>query len=49
MRNLGYATFMYLGDFEDKLLYFGDNSDDYTQEFEHANLARYVVKATANG
>ena len=49
MKNWGYATVMYLGDFEDKIPYFGDNSDDYSQQFWHAKLAPYVVKATASG
>jgi len=49
MKNWGYATVMYLGDFEDKIPYFGDNSDDYTKDFWHAKLAPYVVKSTASG
>src|SRR5437879_3068405 len=49
MKNWGYATVMYLGDFEDKIPYFGDNSDDYTQQFWHAKLAPYVIKATQGG
>jgi prepilin-type N-terminal cleavage/methylation domain-containing protein/prepilin-type processing-associated H-X9-DG protein len=49
MKNWGFATVMYLGDFEDKIPYFGDNSDDYTKDFWHAKLAPYVVKSTASG
>src|SRR5439155_4390676 len=49
MKNWGYATVMYLGDFEAKIPYFGDNSDDYSQQFWHAKLAPYVIKATASG
>jgi prepilin-type N-terminal cleavage/methylation domain-containing protein/prepilin-type processing-associated H-X9-DG protein len=49
MKNWGYATVMYLGDFEDKIPYFGDNSADYTQQFWHAKLATYVIKATQGG
>lgn len=46
MRNWGFATTMYLGDFDDKLPLFGDLSSDYTKEFWHAKLAPYVIKAT---
>src|ERR1041385_39552 len=49
MKNWGYATVMYLGDYDDKIPYFGDNSDNYNEEFWHAKLAPYIVKATANG
>jgi len=49
MKNWGFATVMYLGDFEDKIPYFGDNSSDYTRDFWHAKLAPYVVKATKSG
>jgi len=37
---------MYLGDFDDKIPFFGDNSGDYLKEFWHAKLAPYVVKTT---
>jgi type II secretory pathway pseudopilin PulG len=46
MRNWGFATQMYMGDFSDCLPLFGDNSADYTKEFWHAKLAPYVVRAT---
>src|SRR5205807_777502 len=49
MKNWGYATVMYLGDFEDKLPYFGDDSGDYLREFWHAKLAPYVVKSISRG
>jgi len=49
MKNWGYATVMYLGDFDDKVPYFGDNSKEYWREFWHAKLAPYVVKATSSG
>jgi len=49
MKNWGYATVMYLGDFEDRIPYFGDDSGDYLKEFWHAKLAPYVVKSTAGG
>src|SRR5512135_3213149 len=44
MKNWGYAMVMYLGDFEDKLPYFGDNGTDYKQEFWHMKLAPYVAR-----
>ena len=49
MKNWGYATVMYLGDFEDKIPYFGDTSTNYIYEFWHAKLAPYVVKSTSSG
>jgi prepilin-type N-terminal cleavage/methylation domain-containing protein/prepilin-type processing-associated H-X9-DG protein len=49
MKNWGYATVMYLGDFQDKLPYFGDDSSKYALEFWHAKLAPYVVKSTSSG
>ena len=49
MKNWGYATVMYLGDFEDKIPFFGDDSGDYLREFWHAKLAPYVVKSTSSG
>ena len=36
MKNWGYATIMYLGDFNDRLPLFGDLSTDYTKSFWHA-------------
>ncbi len=45
-RNWGLATMMYLGDFNDAIPFFGDNSGDYTKEFWHAKLAPYVVRQT---
>ena len=49
MKNWGLGLVMYLGDFEDKIPFFGDNSDDYSQQFWHAKLAPYVVRATSSG
>ena len=49
MKNWGYATFMYLGDFDDRLPLFGDSSSDYTRDFWHAKLAPYVAKKGAEG
>jgi prepilin-type N-terminal cleavage/methylation domain-containing protein/prepilin-type processing-associated H-X9-DG protein len=49
MKNWGYATVMYLGDFDDRIPYFGDDSGDYKREFWHAKLASYVVKSTSSG
>jgi prepilin-type N-terminal cleavage/methylation domain-containing protein/prepilin-type processing-associated H-X9-DG protein len=44
MKNWGYAAVMYMGDFDDRLPYFGDNGGDYTQEFWHMKLAPYVAR-----
>ena len=49
MRNWGQATMMYMGDFGDVLPFFGDNSDDYTQDFWHMKLAPYVARQTQQG
>ncbi|MBL9136405.1 MAG: type II secretion system protein [Verrucomicrobiales bacterium] len=49
MRNWGFATAMYMGDFDDALPLFGDSSSDYTKEFWHAKLAPYVLRATKTG
>jgi len=49
MKNWGYATIMYLGDFNDRLPFFGDSSTDYTKEFWHAKLAPYVAKQVQDG
>jgi prepilin-type N-terminal cleavage/methylation domain-containing protein/prepilin-type processing-associated H-X9-DG protein len=43
MKNWGYATVMYMGDYNDCLPYFGDSAADYTQEFWHMKLAPYVA------
>jgi prepilin-type N-terminal cleavage/methylation domain-containing protein/prepilin-type processing-associated H-X9-DG protein len=44
MKNWGYATVMYLGDYGDRLPYFGYSGADYTQPFWHALLAPYVAQ-----
>ena len=44
MKNWGYGTVMYMGDFSDALPYFGDNSGDYTKDFWHMKLAPYVAR-----
>ncbi len=47
MKNWGYAMVMYMGDFEDKLCYFGDNGSPtpgYSMEFWHMKLAPYVAR-----
>ena len=49
MKNWGYATVMYLGDFNDRLPYFGYSSADYSQPFWHALLAPYVAKLSQPG
>jgi prepilin-type N-terminal cleavage/methylation domain-containing protein/prepilin-type processing-associated H-X9-DG protein len=49
MKNWGYATMMYLGDFNDRLPYFGFSSSDYTQPFWHALLAPYVARVGQPG
>src|SRR5207237_1324189 len=49
MKNWGYATVMYLGDFEDRLPFFGDLSSDYTKAFWHAKLAPYVARRVDPG
>src|ERR1039457_2068834 len=49
MKNWGYATVMYMGDYNDCLPYFGDNSADYTKDFWHMKLAPYVAKLTQSG
>jgi prepilin-type N-terminal cleavage/methylation domain-containing protein/prepilin-type processing-associated H-X9-DG protein len=46
MRNWGQATVMYLGDFQDRLPYFGYHNADYTQPFWHNLLAPYVIRQT---
>ena len=52
MKNWGYATVMYVGDFEDKLPYFGDNSNvspGYSMDFWHMKLAPYVARRVQGG
>lgn len=49
MKNWGYATVMYLDDFDDRLPLFGDSSSDYTKAFWHAKLAPYVAKQSQPG
>jgi len=49
MKNWGYATVMYLGDYNDRLPPFGDLSSDYTQDFWHMKLAPYVARRTQQG
>ena len=48
MKNWGQATVMYMGEFEDKVPYFGDDAGNYAQEFWHMKLAPYVARATQN-
>ena len=38
MKNWGYATVMYFGDYDDRVPYFGYNAGDYTQPFWHRDL-----------
>jgi prepilin-type N-terminal cleavage/methylation domain-containing protein/prepilin-type processing-associated H-X9-DG protein len=49
MKNWGYATIMYEGDFGDKFPLFGNNSLDYTQPFWFELLAPYVAKQNKGG
>jgi len=49
MRNWGQATLMYMGDFDDRLPPFGDDSTDYNQDFWHMKLAPYVARQTQQG
>jgi prepilin-type N-terminal cleavage/methylation domain-containing protein/prepilin-type processing-associated H-X9-DG protein len=49
MKNWGYATVMYLGDYNDQLPYFGYSGTDYYQPFWHALLAPYVARLTQPG
>jgi prepilin-type N-terminal cleavage/methylation domain-containing protein/prepilin-type processing-associated H-X9-DG protein len=52
MKNWGYATVMYMGDFEDKLPYFGDSSavtPGYSMDFWHMKLAPYVARRVQVG
>jgi prepilin-type N-terminal cleavage/methylation domain-containing protein/prepilin-type processing-associated H-X9-DG protein len=43
MRNWGYATVMYTGDFDDKIPYFADQEVD-ASEYWHMKLAPYVAR-----
>ena len=49
MKNWGYATIMYEGDFGDRFPLFGNNSTDYTQPFWFELLAPYVAKQNKAG
>jgi prepilin-type N-terminal cleavage/methylation domain-containing protein/prepilin-type processing-associated H-X9-DG protein len=49
MKNWGYATVMYMGDYGDRLPPFGDLSTDYTRDFWHMKLAPYVARRTTQG
>ena len=49
MKNWGYATVMYQGDFNDRLPPFGDLSTDYTKDFWHMKLAPYVARRVQVG
>jgi prepilin-type N-terminal cleavage/methylation domain-containing protein/prepilin-type processing-associated H-X9-DG protein len=49
MKNWGYATVMYLGDYGDRVPYFGYSGADYTEPFWHALLAPYVAKVAQPG
>jgi prepilin-type N-terminal cleavage/methylation domain-containing protein/prepilin-type processing-associated H-X9-DG protein len=49
MRNWGFATMMYMGDYGDALPFFGDDSANYNMEFWHAKLAPYVAKQAQQG
>jgi prepilin-type N-terminal cleavage/methylation domain-containing protein/prepilin-type processing-associated H-X9-DG protein len=44
MKNWGWATLMYEGDFADKFPLFGESSTDYTKPFWFQLLAPYVAK-----
>src|ERR1035437_3571787 len=49
MKNWGWATIMYEGDFNDKFPLFGNDSNDYTQPFWFEILAPYVAKQAKTG
>src|SRR5437870_10587568 len=49
MRNWGFATVMYMGDYGDALPFFGDDAANYDLEFWHAKLAPYVAKQAQQG
>ena len=44
MRNWGAAAQMYMGDYNDCLPFFGDDSANYQKEFWHSKLAPYVAR-----
>ena len=44
MKNWGYATQMYMGDYNDNFPFFGDSAIHYDQEFWHMKLAPYVAR-----
>ena len=49
MKNWGYATIMYEGDFGDKFPLFGESSVDYSKPFWFEILAPYVAKQAKSG
>ena len=49
MKNWGYATMMYLGDFRDTLPLFGDDQNDYSKPMWFTKLAPYVAKISQSG
>ena len=49
MKNWGYATVMYEGDYRDRFPLFGDDGSDYTQPFWFELLAPYVAKQDKSG
>ncbi len=49
MKNWGYATAMYGGDFKDRFPLFGENSQDYTKLFWFELLAPYVARQPKTG
>ena len=49
MKNWGYATMMYLGDFNDTLPLFGEDQNDYSKPMWCTKLAPYVAKISQTG
>ena len=49
MKNWGWATIMYQGEFSDKFPLFGEDSNDYYKPFWFEILAPYVAKQTRTG
>ena len=49
MRNWSMALAMYLGDYQDRVPYFGYSGADYTEPFWHALLAPYVAQRAQAG
>ena len=49
MKNWGYATIMYQGEFSDRFPRFGESSTDYTKPFWFEILAPYVAKQAKTG